>query len=153
MASADASENPLSVPAFELASCQAFLAFERTLVSLDQSLMATIRTSLSLIGFGFAMFLFFNQYGSEVGVSLRVPARNFGLTLVAMGVALITIGLIGHRRRFTSLRSKMDELHQRKLLIEGCPYRGAPIAVLALLLLLSGLLVMLGIIVRVGPFG
>lgn len=153
MDSVDASENPLNAPAFELASCQASLAFERTLVSLDQSLMSAIRTSLSLIGFGFAMVLFFHQVRGEVGVNLQIPARNFGLSLVAMGVGLITIGLIGHRRRFTSLRARMDGLHSRKLLMEGCPYRGSPIAVLAILLLLSGLLVILGILVRVGPFG
>ena len=153
MGSPDQQGKPIDSPAFELASCQASLAFERTLISLDQSLMSAIRTSLSLIGFGFAMVLFFNQVGGDVGVDLRVPARNFGLSLVAMGIGLVTIGLVGHRRRFTELRSKMDELHRRNLLIEGCPYRRAPIAVLALLLLLAGLLVMLGILVRIGPFG
>lgn len=153
MGSLDTDEKPSDVPTFELASCQASLAFERTLVSLDQSLMSAIRTSLSLIGFGFAMVLFFHQFGGEVGVNLHVPARNFGLSLVAMGVGLITIGLIGHRRRFTSLKAKMDDLYRRKLLLEGCPYRGAPVAVLAMMLLLAGLLVMLGILIRVGPFG
>jgi len=153
MDSSDRSESPFDVPAFELASCQASLAFERTLVSLDQSLMSAIRTSLSLIGFGFAMALFFHAYGKEFGVDLTMPARNFGLSLVAMGIGLVTIGLVGHRRRFTSLRAKMDDLFRRNLLLEGCPYRKSPIDVLALLLLLSGLLVMLGILVRVGPFG
>ena len=153
MGGSDADKNPLNAPAFELASCQASLAFERTLVTLDQSLMSAIRTSLSLIGFGFAMVLFFHQLGNEVGANLQVPARNFGLSLVAMGVGLITIGLIGHRRRFKSLRARMDELHSRRLLFEGCPHKGSPIAILAMLLLLSGLLVMLGILVRVGPFG
>jgi putative membrane protein len=122
-------------------------------VSIDQSLMAVIRTSLSLIGFGFAMVLFFNQVRGEVGVDLHVPARNFGLSLVAMGVALVTIGLVGHRRRFLALRARMDDLHRRNLLLEGCPYKSAPIATLAVLLLLSGLLAMLGILVRIGPFG
>lgn len=99
------------------------------------------------------MVLFFHQFGGEVGVNLQVPARNFGLSLVAMGIGLITIGLIGHRRRFKSLQAKMDDLFRRKLLLEGCPYRGAPVAVLAMMLLLAGLLVMLGILIRVGPFG
>jgi len=143
----------LEVPAFELASRQASLAFERTLVSLDQSLMSTIRTSLSLIGFGFAMFLFFNQVGGEVGVNLRIPARNFGLSLVVIGIGLVTTGLIGHRRRYNDLRTQMDDLYRRKLLLEGCPRGRAPIAVFALLLLLSGILVMLGILIRIGPFG
>lgn len=153
MGSADKSENPFDIPTFELASCQASLAFERTLVSLDQSLMGAIRTSLAMITFGFALVLFFHQVSGEIGVNLRVPARNFGLSLVAMGIGLVTVGLIEHRRRFTSLQARMDDLHRRNLLIEGCPYRRSSIAVLGLLLLLSGLLVMLGILIRVGPFG
>ena len=153
MGSLDDGEDPFDVPTFELASCQASLAFERTLVSLDQSLMSSIRTSLSLIGFGFAMVLFFHQLGGQVGVNLNIPARNFGLSLVATGVGLITIGLAGHQRRFTSLKARMNDLYQRRLLLEGCPYSGRPIATLALLLLLSGLLVMAGILIRVGPFG
>jgi len=153
MSALNQNENPLEAPAFELASRQASLAFERTLISLDQALMSAIRTSLSLIGFGFAMFLFFDQAGRDVGVNFRVPARNFGLSLVAMGIGLVTIGLIGHRRRFANLRTQMDDLYRRKLLLEGGPRKRAPIAILAGLLLLSGLLVMLGILVRIGPFG
>jgi putative membrane protein len=99
------------------------------------------------------MVLFFHQLGGKAGLNLQIPARNFGLSLVAMGVGLIAIGLVGHRRRFNSLRATMDDLFHRKRLPEPCPYSRAPIAVLALLLLLSGLLVMLGILVRVGPFG
>jgi len=146
-------EDLLKVPAFELASRQASLAFERTLVSLDQGLMSAIRTSLSLIGFGFAIVLFFNEVSGEVGVSLRIPARNFGLAMVAIGIGLVTTGLIGHRRRSSDLRAQMDELYRRKLLKEGCSRGQAPIAVFAMLLLLSGILVMLGILVRIGPFG
>ena len=153
MGSTDTSESPFDVPTFELASCQASLAFERTLVSLDQSLMGAIRTSLALITFGFGLVLFFHEVSGEIGVNLRIPARNFGLSLVAMGIGLVSIGLVGHQRRFNSLQAKMDDLFRRKLLIEGCPYRRSPIAVLAMLLLLAGLLVMLGIFVRFGPLG
>ena len=153
MGSLDRHESPFDSPALELASCQASLAFERTLISLDQSLMGAIRTSLALITFGFALVLFFHQVSGEMGVNLRIPARNFGLSLVAMGIGLVLVGLLGHRKRFTELCHKMDELHRRKLLSAGCPYRRSPVAVLALLLLLAGLMVMLGILVRVGPFG
>lgn len=146
-------ESPLNTPALELASCQASLAFERTLISLDQFLMGAIRTSLALITFGFALVLFFHQLSGEMGVDLRIPARNFGLSLVAMGIGLITVGLLGHRKRLAELCDKMDELHHNKLLSEACPRRRSPVAVVALLLLLSGLFVMLGILVRIGPFG
>ena len=151
MDSLEKQESPFDTPALELASCQASLAFERTLISLDQSLMGAVRTSLALITFGFAMVLFFHELSGQIGVNLRVPARNFGLGLVVIGIGLVLIGLFGHQKRFTELRHKMDDLHSRKLLIEGCPYKHSPIAIVALLLLLAGLLVMGAIVVRMGP--
>ena len=153
MGSLDQDKSSFESPSLELASCQASLAFERTLITLDQSLMGAIRTSLALITFGFALVLFFHQISGEMDVDLRIPARNFGLSLVLMGMGLVIVGLLGHRQRFADLCQKMDELHRRKLLSEGCPYRRSPVAVFALLLLLASLLVMLGILVRTGPFG
>jgi uncharacterized membrane protein YidH (DUF202 family) len=140
-------------PNFELASRQASLAFERTLISLDQSLMGAVRTSLALISFGFAMLLFAHQFSASMGVDLSVPARNFELTLLAMGTALLTVALLGHRKRFTVLSSQMDGLHHRRLLVEGCPYRRSAIAVFAVLLLVAGLLLITGVIIRIEPFG
>lgn len=146
-------QNPDQSSTFELASCQASLAFERTLITLDQSLMGAVRTSLALISFGFALVIFFHQFGEAMGTDLRVPARNFGLTLLAMGSALVTAGILGHRKRYADLQFKMDELHRRKLLMEACPYRQSTIAAFAFLLLLAGLLTMTGVFIRIGPFG
>ena len=144
-------ENRFSSPTFELASRQASLAFERTLITLDQSLMGAVRTSLALISFGFALVIFFRQLSGENGVSLQAPARNLGLSLLAMGTGLVAIGLFGHRKRFNNLKSQMDDLHRRKLLVEGCPYRHSATAIFALLLLLAGLLAMVGAFIRVLP--
>ena len=148
---AGVSQSSSTSPAFELASWQATLAFERTLISLDQTLMGTVRTSLALISFGFAVVLFFNQLGGEIGVNLQTPARNFGLGLLSIGTGLVTVGLLGHRKRFEHLRSKMNELHRRKLLAERCPYRLSSTAIFALLLLLTGLLAMAAVFTRILP--
>jgi putative membrane protein len=113
--------------------------------------MGTVRTSLALISFGFAVVLFFNQLGGEIGVNLQTPARNFGLGLLSIGTGLVTVGLLGHRKRFENLRSKMNELHRRKLLAECCPYRLSSTAIFALLLLLTGLLAMAAVFTRILP--
>lgn len=152
MASLHQHESLSNSPTFELASCQASLAFERTLITLDQSLMGAVRTSLALISFGFALAIFFHQLGGAMGTDLRAPARNLGLTLLVMGTALVTAGLLGHRKRYNDLRSKMDRLHRRNLLIEPCPYRHSAIGIFALLLLFAGLLTMMGVLIRTGPF-
>lgn len=144
--------DPLESPALELASRQAALAFERTLLGLDQLLMSSIRTSLSLLTFGFAMFLFFQQVAGDAGVNLRVPARNFGISLVALGVGLLASGLIAHRSRYAALRRQMDDLYQRQLLAQGGPRTPSRIAIFCVLLLVAGLLAIVGIVIRIGPF-
>jgi len=153
MAVIDQGKKILDSPAFELASRQASLAFTRTLVSIDLFLMGAIRTSLSMIAFGFAMALFLHHVSGESGVDLRAPARNFGFSLIAMGVGLITIGLIEYRRRFSELKAQMDDLYRRKLIAEPCPRKRSPVAAVAGLLLVTGILTMIGVAIRVGPFG
>lgn len=153
MARPDHDKGAVDSAALELASKQVSLAFERTLMSADRTLMAAIQTSLALIGFGFAIVIFFHQVGSHVGVNLQTPARNFGIFLVSSGIALITIGLIDHRRRLAGLLTASSELQRRNLLVQGLTPRRPYIAVLALLLLMAGLLVIIGILIRVGPFG
>jgi putative membrane protein len=153
MASPDQEKSIVDSPALELASNQAALAFERTLMSADRTLMGAIQTSLALIGFGFAMVLFFHQVSSQIGVNLRTPARNFGIFLVSSGIALITIGLIDHRRHLAGLRTLSSELQRKNLLVQGMTPRRSYTAILALLLLMAGLLVIMGILVRIGPFG
>lgn len=143
---------PLESPALELASRQAALAFERTLLGLDQLLMTSIRTSLSLLTFGFAMFLFFQQVAGEAGVNLRVPARNFGISLVVLGIGLLASGLVAHRARYEALRRQMDDLYQRQLLAEAATRTQSPIAIIGVLLLGAGLLVIAGILIRLGPY-
>ncbi|HEY5713446.1 MAG TPA: DUF202 domain-containing protein [Allosphingosinicella sp.] len=137
---------------FDLASRQASLAYERTFMSVDRTLMSVIHVSLSMIGFGFAMFLFFHRLTGEVGVDLRAPARNFGIFLVAIGIALVTAGLFEHRRRRAELGREIDALHRHGQLLHPYVPRRSPIALAAGLLLLAGLLVMVAVLVRMGPF-
>ncbi len=140
-------------PAFQLASRQVSLAFERTFMAVDRTLVSVIQASLSLIAFGFALVMFFHQITGQIGVDLRTPARNFGICLVAIGVGLATAGLIEHQRRRADLQAAMDELYRQKQLLHPHVPRRSPIAIAAMLLLLAGLLVMLGILARMGPFG
>jgi putative membrane protein len=152
MTSAEPNDDLLKSASLELASQQATLAFERHSLSLDQALLAAIRTSIALIGFGFAMVLFFHQVSAQMGVDLRPPARNFGLCLVIMGIALVAVTILQHRRHFERLRARMDTLHERGLLGERFLPKRSYIGIFAQLLLLVGLLVVAGIVIRIGPF-
>lgn len=137
-----------------MSSHRTALSFERTSMSADNTQMAVLRTSLSLIGFGFTIFKFFQELGKSTGLqnSFAPPARNLGLTLVILGVALLVSGLFNHYFLMKKLRGEWQALYDGGLLKTPPTYKTSPNMVVSALLLLAGLLVLLGIIARTGPF-
>ena len=143
-------------PAVELSANRTAMSFERTRMSTDRTLMSVIRTSLSLIGFGFTIFQFFKGLSKQPtlhGVVTDQSARNFGLSLIVLGVGLLIAGLIGHVRLIGQLRARRQRLLALGLLHSGPQYRTSPTATVAVLLLIVGLGALLGMLWRAGPFG
>jgi putative membrane protein len=60
----------------------------RTRLSVERSLLAWMRTSISLIGFGFTIYQFLDKIRPSTAVLVEREAapRNLGLSLVATGV-------------------------------------------------------------------
>lgn len=70
-------------------------AWLRTQMGLQRTLMAAVRTSVSLIGFGFTVAQFFQRLRSNLPEELQhvreeVP-RNLGLVLIAAGVISLAV--------------------------------------------------------------
>src|SRR5258708_9048702 len=89
---------PLSLSQ-DLSSRRTGMAFQRTRLAADRTLMAVIRTSLSLISFGFTIAKAFEKLREMGSVSSEKPARNFGVALVALGIAMLMLG-IGYHVQF-----------------------------------------------------
>lgn len=123
----------------ELASNRTSLSFERTRWSLDGALMSVVRTSLSLIGFGFTIHQVFSK-ASALIPRADVTARNLGLALLTLGLALLVMGLVSHRRSERALDQRRQRLHEMGLLRREAHYRATPTYVTALALLIIGLL-------------
>lgn len=73
----------------------------RTRLAVERTLMAWMRTSVSLIGFGFTIVQFFQRLNGTEGVvpALRPQApRQLGLALIASGVLGLMISLWQYRR-------------------------------------------------------
>jgi putative membrane protein len=72
----------------------------RTRLAMDRTLLAWVRTSVSLIGFGFTIVQFFERLHDMTGVMpARRPqaARYLGLSLIATGVLIMAVSAWQHR--------------------------------------------------------
>ena len=75
------------------------LDLERTHIADEQSMMTWIRTSITLITFGFTIYKFFQlELPSRAEKSRLVGPREFALTLVALGLIWLVMGTLDHRR-------------------------------------------------------
>ena len=83
-------------------------AWLRTQMGLQRTLMAAVRTSVSLIGFGFTVAQFFDKLmrGSPEAGRLGPDApRNLGLTLIGAGVVSLAIFTWQYHRATRYMRS------------------------------------------------
>ena len=126
-----------------LAENRTDLAIQRTVMASERSLMAWVRTSLSMIGFGFTIYKFFQYLPEEIATgNIRRPQapRNLGLTLVALGT-LALLGAAWQHRRFLNEIGATQARHIYSISF-----------VVAILVILIGVITFYGILVRHGPY-
>jgi putative membrane protein len=138
----------------ELSSRRTGMSFQRTRMSADRTLMSVIRTSLSLIGFGFTIFQFF-QHLRETNVLTGggSAARSFGTTLVFLGVAMVIGGIAYHVQFMLGLRDERQALAESGLIHGESHFPVSLTLIVAVLLLAIGLLAIVSMVFRAGPFG
>jgi putative membrane protein len=119
----------------------------RTRMSLERTLMAWVRTAISLIGFGFTIVQFFERFSDMQGVApaLRPQSpRLLGLALILTGCAALAISVWQYRAGLSYLWSKPfaplagidGEVHQ------------TPLFAVAILLLLIGVFTFIAVLFR-----
>jgi putative membrane protein len=82
------------------ATAQSHFAWLRTRLAVERTLMAWVRTAVSLIGFGFAIVQFFDRMDQMPGVGpAGYPgvAHYLGLSLIFCGVMALVISLWEYR--------------------------------------------------------
>jgi putative membrane protein len=82
-------------PVDDLGQYRTHLAVLRTLMGADRSLMAWIRTALSMVGFGFTIYKFLQGYAAGGGsLGAAGEPRMVGLFLIGAGTVSIILGLL-----------------------------------------------------------
>ena len=129
------------------------MSFQRTRLSAERTLMSVIRTSLSLISFGFTIYQVFRQLAEKAVLTGTDPARNFGVSLVLMGIAMLVIGVVFHVRFMRELRAERAAMKADGLIHGETAYPPSMTLVMAALLLFLGLTAIVNMVFRNGPFG
>lgn len=105
--------------------------------------MAWIRTSISMIGFGFSIYKFFQYLPEEIAAgNIRRPQapRNLGLTLIALGTVALTAAAWQHRRFLNDIGASQTR-HVWSISF-----------IVAMAVILIGAVTFYGVLLRHGPF-
>lgn len=136
----------------ELASRRTGMSFQRTRMSADRTLMSVIRTSLSLIGFGFTIAQVFDKLRDQNIITKAAAPRNFGLTLVGLGILMLVLGIGYHVQFMVGLRRLRESMREEGLIHGETTFPFSLTLITALVLLLIGVAAILSMAFRVGPF-
>ena len=110
---------------------------KRTIMAADRTLMAWIRTSLSMSSFGFTIYKFLDGLAEQQQIAHSNSAQHIGLFLVGLGITAIVLGTIGY---WITLRD-LQRVEMFRL--------GRPVLVMALIMSAAGVLLFVSIATRI----
>jgi putative membrane protein len=108
----------------------------RTIMAADRTLMAWVRTSLSMLSFGFTIYKFLQSIVPKTPALHPESPQQVGLFLVGMGVAAIVLGTTSY---WTTLRDLQKTEHFRI---------GRPVLLMAMLMSGAGIAMFVSIATR-----
>src|SRR5262249_25869234 len=91
------------------------LALVRTVLAHERTLMAWIRTSASLISFGFTIYKFFEYFteSRQVTPAHRLSGpRHFGMGMMLMGVLALVLATIDYGREMNELQAQYGPIRK-----------------------------------------
>lgn len=109
----------------------------RTVMAADRTLMAWIRTSLSMLSFGFTIYKFLETVAAQGSLPRLHSPQQVGLFLAAVGTLSMVLGTVSYWMTLTDLRKTE-------------PFRlGRPVLVIAAIISLAGITLFITIWTRV----
>lgn len=136
----------------ELSSRRTGMSFQRTRMSADRTLMSVIRTALSLISFGFTIYQVFQKLRDAGTLTHAAAPRNFGITLVLLGIVMLLVGIAYHVQFMIGLRRERDAMREAGLIHAQSGYPVSFTLITAVILLVVGLFAIASMVFGIGPF-
>jgi putative membrane protein len=92
------------------------MSLDRTWLAHERTLMAWVRTSASMISFGFTIYKFFQFENGESARAARawLTPRDFALIIISIGMSSLWIATLQHRREIRYISSG-SETRRRSL--------------------------------------
>ena len=89
------------------------MAEERTWLAQERTLMAWIRTSTSLICFGFTIYKFFETEVGRSAVSAQrlISPREFSMMMIGTGLVALALSTYDHHRNLKHVPDVPDAAH------------------------------------------
>jgi putative membrane protein len=115
------------------------LSLQNTVLSHERTMLAWVRTSTSLITFGFGIQQFFRATRGPDYADLIGP-RTFGLTMIIIGLLALLLAALQHRSAIEALKANYPERKQYPAIgRSSAQLLGVLIALLGLLAIVSTL--------------
>ena len=115
------------------------LSLQRTVLAHERTMLAWVRTSTSLITFGFGIQQFFRATRGPEFSDLIGP-RTFGLTMIVIGLLALLLAALQHRSAIDALKLNYPEReHYPAIRRSSAWLLGILIALLGLLAIVSAL--------------
>ena len=109
----------------------------RTIMAADRTLMAWVRTSLSMLSFGFTIYKFLETAAKQDALARPESPQRVGLFLAGMGTLSMILGLVSYWTTLKDLQRTED-------------FRlGRPPLLISLVMTIAGATLFLAIIARV----
>jgi uncharacterized membrane protein YidH (DUF202 family) len=143
----------LSTDRTEMSMRRTGMSFQRTRMSAERTLMSVIRTSLSLISFGFTIFQFFEKAKAQGVVTHDAAPRNFGITLVLLGIVMLLFGIAYHVQFMYGLRHERNAMREEGTIHAQSHFPPSMTLITAIILLAVGIFAILSMVFEAGPFG
>ena len=99
----------MTVPAAPPVDNSFMLAVERTRLAHERTLIAWLRTALSMISFGFTIYKFFQfeiSKGEAQAAGRLLSPRGFALIMIGTGLIALAMSTFQHRQSMQRLRAE-----------------------------------------------